>query len=1206
MNFLETLQKQVIVLDGAMGTQIQALKLDDADFGGTPYRMLSDILVLSHPELVRDIHLSYYRAGANAAETNTFGATPMRLSEYDFTTLDLSRFAPAPDGADLRALSYEDFAYVLNRRAVELAADARAEYRKEAAYDGRPLFIGGSIGPSNRVVSSTDANLTRVTFDAAAENFYHQARGLVDAGADFLLFETQQDVLELKAGIIGAKRAMREAGRKVPVICQVSVDAFSKMQIFNTDIHAAQVTVGGMGIAAFGINCSIGPDLMARTVEKLARYSPLPISVVPNAGLPESENGKTVFKFPPDKMAEHLKRYVEEFGVNIVGGCCGTTPEHIAAIAEAVGGRAPALRAPERKTYISGPQQAVVLDSKDALIMIGERLNVRGSKKVRDSVESGDGIDHDALEDVVHNQIHELGLNVIDVCMDSNVVDTTQALKEVIHRQSTDFTGAMSIDSFAVDALVEAVKVYPGRPIINSISLEEVSPGVTKIDAVVPATIAHDPVYIGLCTGPEGPAATREDKAALAKQIVGKAGEYGVRPDQLLIDMNVFPVGAESVEGMNFALESLEAIPLIKAHHPDLRTVCGVGNLTNGLASKPYMRQVLTSIWLDEARKRGLDAAIVNPNHYVYVGDLEREHYELGLRTIMQRDMDAFADLEIVAEQKKGVNVVRRSSYDDLPLEEAICEKIKDGFKQREHGHVELAGHQYRYADKIVEQAAGIVCRHEPLEFINRYLMRAMNELGDGFARGEVSLPHLLKSADVMKQVMGFLEEYMRVTAGLDVHAEIDYKGIVVIGTVYQDVHSIGKDLAKTLFENYGYRVIDTGVMTPLQTYLDLAKEHDADAIGMSALLVQTSNHMIAVAQMMNEQGLRELPVLIGGAPVNERHAGYVAMAGTQDVEAIRDNVFYCATAMDGVNVMNTLMAAKERAPFLERNRGRLQKAYEKATQKAQENEELLRTLPRRSISFDSHITLDTPWCAYETVSMDLQAFRDHIDLKTLFALNWKFGGTALRERQGETPEKLRALFDDWVSHAAHEGWIRPMGVYGVFPCQSDGNEVVVYDSETRTEELCRFGFTLVVGAGRKDTVCAAQYFWPRESGRFDAIGVQVTTSGPQVDAQIRRFREEGDSESVLYLQGLSDRVAEDMADYLHALCRKRVGAETKQGTRWSPGYPAMADPAYNHTIHELLHAGDLIGVRITEAGEFSPTGTTAAVVSFHPDARYT
>jgi 5-methyltetrahydrofolate--homocysteine methyltransferase len=1206
MDFLTTLQNQILVIDGAMGTQVQNLDLTDADYGGAEFKMLPDILVFSHPDAIRDIHLGYYRAGANAVETNTFGATPFRLGEYDFSRLDLKRFAPVPYGIDLCVLSHHDMAYHMSRRAAEIACDAREEYRRDPHYDGRPLFVLGSIGPSNRVLSSTDANLRLSTFDEMMDNFHIQVLGLIDGGADVLLYETQQDILEVKAAVMGGQRAMRERGKKLPIMAQVTVDQFSKMQIFNTDIHAALVTVMGIGIDVFGINCSIGPDLMTKTVEKLARYSPLPISVVPNAGLPVSEAGRTVFKFTPEKMAAHLGAFVREYGVNIVGGCCGTTPDHIRAIAEAVRARKPAARTPEKGLYVSGPQEAVLLDSSKTLIMIGERLNVRGSAKVRDAVESGGPINHAVLEEVVEEQVRDLGVKVIDVCMDSNLVDTTQTLKEVVHKQTTDFSGAMCLDSFAVDALAEAIKVYPGRPIINSMSMEEVAPGVTKVDAVCEATKDHCPLYIGLAAGAKGPGATRDEKADLARQIVENAAKHGVAPGQILIDMNVFPVGSESDESMNFAVESLEAIPLIKAIHPDLRTTCGVGNLTNGLAKKPYMRKVLTSVWLDEARKRGLDAAIINPHHYVFVRDLDPHDYELGLRTILDRDMQAYEELEDIAERKKGLEIVKRTSYDDLDVETAICEKVKDGFKEREQGGITVGGHEYRYADKIVLQVAEIVTRHEPLEFVNTHLMRAMNELGDGFARGEVSLPHLLKSADVMKQVMSFLEEYMRVSAGIDVHTKIEYKGTIVIGTVYQDVHSIGKDLAKTLFENYGYRVIDLGVMTPLQSYLDAAKEHNADAIGMSALLVQTSNHMITVSKMMLEQGLGHLPVLIGGAPVNDRHAAYVAMAGNTDTETMRQNVFYCPTAMDGVNVMNTLKSGGAADPFYRVNLEKLRNNFEKAEKRAAQEDELLRTLPRRVISFDEHTMPESPWFGPEVLRIDLNLFAPNIDTKTLFALNWKFGGKAGREKRGEGSEHLEALLNHWVKQAHAQGWVQPQAMVGAWPCQSNGNEVVVYDSRNLDREIARFGFSVVVGAGRKDTVCAAQYFWPKDSGKYDAIGVQLSTSGPQVDAQLRAFKEAGDSESQLYLQGLSDRIAEDMADYAHRYLRERYHFEPAHGARWSPGYPAMADTKYNKVILNVLGAAESLGVRITDAGEFSPTGTTAAVVCFHPDARYT
>lgn len=1207
MHFLDALKEQIVVLDGATGTAIQDLYLGDESFGGSDFKMLSDLLSFSRPDDMTNIHLNYYKAGANAVETNTFGATPMRLSEYDFSAIDLSAFAEIPyPEMDFSGNDYEALAYYMSRRGCELACNARELYKQEADYDGRPLFVFGSIGPSNRVLSSTKADLTVSTYEAIMDNFYHQVRGMVDGGADVLLFETQQDILELKAAVMGGQKAMKEKGVKLPIICQVTVDQFSKMQIFNTDIHAALVTMQGIGIDVFGINCSIGPDLMEKTVEKLSRYSQIPISVIPNAGLPTSIDGKTVFKFPPEEFGQYQRKFVEQYGVNIVGGCCGTTAAHIKCVADQVRGLKPKVRKPETGLYLSGPQNAVLLDGSKTLIQFGERLNVRGSKKVRDAVENETGIDHDALEEVVQEQVEGLGCQVIDVCMDSNQIDTVAALKEVVHVQTTDFSGAMCLDSFQVDALEESIKQYPGRPLVNSISMEEASPGVLKIDAVLDAVNQHNPCYVGLCTGPKGPGATREEKLDLASQILDRALErYGVTPDRLFIDVNCFPLGSESIEGQNFAVETLEGIKAVKEKYPTVRTTLGVGNLTNGLAKKPYMRKVLTSVFLDEARKMGLDSAIINPNHYVFVSDIDQNDYQLGLKAIMERDMDAFAELEDIAERKTGVVVVRRTSYDDLPLEKAICEKIKDGFKERNKGTVDYRGFTYEYADKIVLQVVEAMDSHEPLAFINEHLMGAMQELGDGFGRGEVSLPHLLKSADVMRQAMGFLEQFMRNEAGIDIHSKIEYKGVVVIGTVYQDVHSIGKDLARTLLENYGYRVIDLGTMTPLQAYIDAAKEHNAHAIGMSALLVQTSNHMITVADMMTEQGL-DIPILIGGAPVSDRHAAYVAMAGKEAPEDMRENVFYCRTAMDGVNVMNKLRADGDISDYFTTNKEKLIKRLERAEKRAAADQELLETLPRREVGFEGFELATEPRFGRRKVTYSLRDFAPYMEKKTLFALNWRFGGKTAREKQGHTAEKLEALFDEWIEKATENNWVVPQGVMGIYPSQADGDEVIVYDPEDHSKEIARFDFTVVLGGEKKDTICGAQYYHTVESGKMSAIGIQLTTSGPQVDDFIEEMKAAGDSESTLFLQGLSDRIAEDMAEHLHQQMRELMGVDEKQGQRWSPGYPGMRNIHLNATIHDLLGGEELIGVKLTDASEFSPTGTTGAVCSFHPEARYT
>lgn len=1207
MSFLSVLEDRVLVIDGATGTMVQGLDLTDRDFGGAAYRMLSDLLVFSRPEDQIGIHLAYLRAGASAVETNTFGASPMRLEEYDFAGLDVSSFPANPFGVDLRKLDHQEAAYYLSRQAASLGRQALERYRAEEGYDGRELFVLGSIGPSNRVVSCTRADLKRASFRELSENFRHQVKGLIEGGADVCLIETQQDILEVKAAVHGCMRAFEEAGTELPIMAQVTVDEHARMQIFHTDVQSALTTIQGIGVRVFGINCSIGPDLMERAVEKLARHARIPLSVIPNAGLPESIGGETVFRLQPEPFTEILMGLIERYDINVVGGCCGTRPDHIRCLSQAVAGRPGGTRAPEPGLWVSGPQNAVLLDSSRTLVKIGERLNVRGSAKVRRAVETeGAPLDLDALREVVDEQVRELGLDLVDVCMDSNLVVTGDTLSKVVHELTDDFPAAMCLDSFEVGALAQAIESYPGRPIVNSFSLEEASPGVSKVDAVCQATRFHDPLYIALCTGPEGPGATRAEKLDLAQRIVGRAGErWGVRPEDILVDVNVFPVGSESQPGMNFQLETLEAVRLVKQAIPGVHTTLGVGNLTMGLAKKPYMRKVLLSVFMEEARARGLDAAIINPEHYVFPEDLDPGDYELGRKVILEHDMDAFAELEDIAERKKGRKVERRTGYDDLPLEEQITERVKDGFKERLQGEVGIGDWRYAYADRIVPLVAEAIRTHEPLAFINGYLMKAMKELGDAFGRGDASLPHLLKSADVMKHAMGFLEAHMKHVAGTDVHEGIQYKGVVVLGTVFQDVHSIGKDLAKTLFENYGYRVIDLGVQTALQAYVDAAKEYGATAIGASALLVQTSNHMITLSQMMVDQGLGHVPLLIGGAPVNLRHAGYVAMGSAQDPEAMRDNIFYCASAMDGVNVLSQLTSGEPVEPLLAENLASLRKHLARAERQEARTRELLETLPRRQVTPGAHGLNGGTWQAPERFELPLAEMRARIDTKSLFGLNWRFGGAKGLARKGHTKEELEALLDEWLRRAGDEGWIRPQGILSVFPCQADGDEVVLFDPEDPSREVGRMSFTVVVGEDRKDTFSPAQFFHPLGADAKDAIGVQITTAGPALEDAIERLKQQGDSEAAHLLQGLGDRIAEDLAEYAHARLRAAVGLPPDAGTRYSPGYPAMRDTANNAVILRLVGADELLGVRITDAGQFAPTSTTAAVACFHPEATY-
>ena len=1201
--FNDFLSKQIMIIDGALGTMIQSFAYGAEVYGGEEFQMLSDIVVFSRPEVMIDLHLQYFRAGSHAVETNTFGASPLRLAEFNLENLDLSEFPDQAEGLNLKQISVEDFAYHLNKQAAELARKALEIHQSDADYNHRPLFVIGSLGPSNWVLSNTHADLKKGTYDQIEKNFYLQTLGLVDGGVDLLIFDTQQDILELKVAIFGAKRAMRERGVDLPIIAQVTVDKFARMQIFNTDMQAVIVTLQDIGIHALGINCSLGPEQMTATIEKMSHYSKLPISVVPNAGLPESENGQTVFRLTPEDLAHHLRHFVADYGVNIVGGCCGTTPEHIRQVSEAIKGKTPVPRKIDTRVYVSGPQQAVLLDSEASLIRIGERLNVRGSKKVRIAVEESDPIDHEALEEVANEQVRDLGLEIIDVCMDSNVVDTVSTLVDVVKHQTVDFPGAMSMDSFDVEALKQAVRNYPGRPVINSISMEEYAPGLDKVDAVLSVTKQHAPVYIALTTGPQGPAVTTAQKIDLSRQIMEKAvNQHGIKPAQLIFDINAFPIGAEPEPDLNFAVESLNAIPEIKKLHPDLKTIIGVGNLTNGLGKKPYMRKVLTSVFLDEARKKGLDAAIVNPNHYVPVDVLPAEDYELGRRIILEHDMDGFSQLEEIALQKKqGATRVKKVSYESLELPAAVCAKVKDGFKERSQGQVSVGEFKYDYSDKIVVDVAEIIKEMEPLAMINDHLMPAMEELGSGFAEGMVSLPHLLKSADVMKQVMGFLEAFMKGGLSGEGDLQIRSKGTIVLGTVYQDVHSIGKDLSKTLMENYGYKVIDLGVQVPIARFIEAAAEHQAMAIGMSALLVQTSNHMITVSALLKERQMDGIPILIGGAPVNNRHAAYVALADADSVAEIRDNVFYCRSGMDGVNYLNQLTEPSQKERLLADNKKILEEAYQSGQTLKKQKVELFKTLPKRVVRFESSLSQIDSFDSVRKQVYKLSDFRDHINSKLLFTLNWKYGGKRSWEKKGVSPEMLADKLDEWIQRADENDWIKPQGVFALFPCRGGDSSVTVLDPKSG-QPLATLTFNDVIGQGKKDIFNVARYFNPEQD---DVIGLQLTTAGPDVDKAIQGFQGQ-DRESSLLLQGLSNRVAEDMAAHVNQILNEMVFKDIPgSSTRYSPGYPAMSGIENNRPLFEILNAEKLLGIQLTDGFEFYPTGTTAAIVCFHPDADY-
>ncbi len=1190
MRFIEYIQKQILIIDGAMGTQVQGLELTDHDFGGKIFRMIPDVLVMTQDQAIKKIHENYLQAGAMAIETNTFGASPLRLREFDwtqFSTANASR-------ADFSTMTLDQIAHELNVQGATLAREAVRRVNPEA-------YVLGSMGPSNCVVSPTKAGLNIIDFDTAKHNFYVQARGLIEGGVDALLLETQQDVLEVKSAIMGIKQALKEYDVTLPLIVQVTVDEHQRMQIFNTDILTALHTLEPMGIDVFGINCSLGPDLMRSSLEKLSSRARVPLSVIPNAGLPVSEGGKTVYKCSPEEFALTLEGFADEFNVAMMGGCCGTTPEHIKALAKSLQGRVPRKNFKSTGTFITGPQRAIQISCSGPLQNIGERLNVRGSKKVRDAIEGRDEIDFGVIEEVVQEQCEILGADIIDVCMDSNQVDTLQTLKKVVQHICLDFRSALCLDSFDAHVLCASLKFYPGRPIINSISLEPSLHYKDKMDEIIRQTYDHAPVYLALCTSATGPAITCEEKVNLASQIYERAcDEYHLSPDQIIIDVNIFPIGSEGDKKANYAQETLDAIRHLRQKYPQILLSLGVGNLTTGLAKFPFMRRVLTSVFVHKAHEVGLNLAIINPEHYVPIESLPAQFRELANKVIDNHDMEAFEELEQLQAHKKNDKSDKVDIYESLSPEEALAERIYQGQKRRCQESMEYCGNHYDVCDELVKDVFALLTTYKPLEIINQILMPAMRRLGDGFAEGHVSLPHLLRSADVMKMAMTFLEFCMRIQ---NQDHEIKKKGTVVLGTVFQDVHSIGKDLVKTLLQNYGYHVIDLGVQVPLEKFVAVAKEHNAMAIGMSALLVQTSQHMIEVARLVQKEKL-DIDLLIGGAPVNKRHAVSVSTLGTLEEADLKGNVFYCATGMDAVTLLNQMSENSDsRFHLHEKNHDDLlwHLNYKKNHEKLQS--EKWKNATRRHVE-PYELIVPTVMRMIMKRRFTVKEFQPYIDCKTLFSLNWRYGGSQSWSEKGVTSESLNQSLQSWVNRCDKDQLILPQVLYGIFSCRlissnEHSDTLMITDCENLDVTLTIESNKIIGHDGQ--IVSLANYFSQKQE---QYCGLILGTVGRNVENEIEKLKLNGDLENAHLLQGLADRIAEDIVSYAHSDLRQKLKLQERQGQRYSPGYPLLQDLNANRTIYKLLKA-QRMGVDLTEVHEFMPVSTTASFVCFHPEARY-
>ncbi len=1137
MTFREALERRVLVFDGAMGTQIQGQQLKAAEFGGK--EGANDLLTLTRPDLVEAIHGRYFAAGADVVETNTFGSSRLKLDEY---------------GLGHRAYEVNFRAAILARRAAE-----------RAATPDRPRFVAGSMGPTGMLPSASDPALSNITGDALERIFFEQARALVDGGVDALIIETQQDLLELRAAVLAADAYRRESLKDVFIIAQPTlIDANGRM-LLGTEVGAALAVLERLPVDAIGLNCSTGPAEMRESMRFLGERCSHYVSCLPNAGMPENVEGRAVYKLSPAGLADALAEFVRDFGVDLVGGCCGTTPEHIRAVAERLSTSSPKRRLrPRPAPDVASAMKAVPLDLLPRPLVVGERVNSQGSKKVKELLLADD---YAGLVRIARDQV-EGGAHVLDVCVALNERDDEAAqMRTLVKLLAQAVDAPLMIDSTEADVIEAALKVHAGRCIVNSVNLEKSGERVKK---VLPLVRRYGAAVVAMTIDEKGMAQTAERKAEIARRTVAVAKEYGIPPDSLIFDPLTFTLATGGEEYRRSAIETMEGIKRIKTENPGVFTCLGVSNVSFGL-SKPT-REVVNSVFLYHAVQAGLDLAIVNPKDIKGYQEIPVEERALAEDLVFDRRPDALARL--IAHFSGRTATASAQSVDAL----------FDGKTAEERIHLQILHRRPEGIEALIDEA---LTRHPAVEVLNTVLLPAMKDVGDRFGAGELILPFVLQSAEVMKKAVSHLEQFLDRVEGTS-------KGKVVLATVYGDVHDIGKNLVKTIISNNGYTVYDLGKQVPVATILEKALEVNADVIGLSALLVSTSKQMPYCVQELSRRNLT-FPVVIGGAAIN-RKFGYKTHF-LEDRSPYPGGVFYARDAFEGLDLVEQLVVPEKREAL---RRATLAKAI---AHKDQPETVVAPAAPGvRSPIVPVARPPAPPFWGTRLVpagEIRLQDVWPHLDLIELFKLQWGVrGAKAEYERlvREEFGPKLEALKGEILAN----GWLTPKVVYGYFPCHAEGNDLVVLDPVHRKEPLARMRFPRQPD---ERNLCLADYFRPEHGS--DLVAFQVVTVGPEATRLADVWQEKGDYSRALFLHGLAVETAEALAEYWHRVVRRELGIPEQQGKRYSPGYPSWPELVDQRQIWKLLDPERTVGVSLTSADQMVPEQSTSAIVLHHPEAVY-
>ncbi len=1185
-NFLETLKHRVIVYDGAMGTSIQNYNLTvDGDYAGL--ENCSEILAVTRPDVIREIHASYLEAGADVIETDSFGASSLVLQEF---------------GIPHRARE-------LNLAAARLAKDVAREYSTPA----KPRFVAGSIGPTTKLPS-----LGHIGYDAMLATYVEQIEALIEGGVDVLLIETSQDLLQAKIALAACHDAMHNLGVNVPIQMQITMEAAGTM-LLGSEIGAALAVLECFRPDIVGLNCATGPKEMNDAVRFLCANASMPVSVLPNAGLPQNVGGRAHYGLTPAELADYHRRFVTEYGVEVVGGCCGTTPAHIRAVAEAVAHLKPATRDPKIQAIAASAFSAVLLEVDGQPAIVAEEMNTTTRNAAfREMVRSGD---YDGIFTMAKRLVAE-GSQMLDLCCAVVGEDEKAYMNGVLEKIATRVPAPILVDSTEADVIEEALKRIPGKSIINSINLED---GEKRTSKVLPMARRYGAAVIALTIDEDGMALTADKKVAIAHRIHKLATEkYGLRSQDLIFDPLTLPISTGQEDYRTAGIETLEAVRRIRLELPDCKTILGVSNISFGLNA--YARRVLNSVFLKEAVDRGLDSAIVNYSKIYPLYKIPEQEVELA-RNLIFRNVETEQDpLQIYMQYFTGLNKVAGQEEEAAVVTDTMSdeEKLKHLIINGERG---LGRDDRKQSlEQILESA---LTRYTPLDLINTVLLDGMKTVGELFGARKMQLPSVLDSAATMKAAVAFLEPRMEKTEG-------NQKGTIVLATVKGDVHDIGKNLVDIILSNNGYKVVNLGIKQPADVIINAAHQHKADAIGLSGLLVKSTLEMKYVVQDLQRIDSK-IPVICGGAALTRK---YVEDDLRREYSSA---VFYAEDAFAGLHVMSDLIDADVTVREKRLCDGATVRTFVRPGGD-------IGPLPASTSTQRSSIVHDIPELPQPPFfgvrvrkDFDLDALYGFINETALFKNQWQLKTASATDYVRLVEEKYRPILKELSAEVKREGWFEPKTVYGWFPAQSDGNDVIVYDpasipshchpertlseqsepkdlrfylpANSQAEELLRITFPRQ-REGRLLSI--SDFFSPKSTRRMDVIGFSVVTIGSIASTVTQKLFEAGDFTKYLYLHGLSVETAEALAEYMHRQMRLELGIagedapavrdlfhQKYRGSRYSFGYPACPNLEDQAKIFDLLKPEENIGVRLTEGFHLEPEQSTNALIVHHPQAKY-